>query len=362
MKKVKNKIKIEKNAILKNHKIAMQSLLIIIVTLAITLPIHYLVSTYNWYWVIFTWIAIFAPIMVVNFKSYSEDKFSLTPEQIKNGNARLILLILWYWYVDIVYMVIFNHWTVWIYILVTIAMIKIFYDLVETSLNSKIKNSLYTQTMIINFLIGIGLIVYLIFLIKNADLRNIVTAIVASAYGGLLTLVGVAWTIKHTNDEKKEEETKKNRPFIFVVDPRHTTAKPQTKVLLDDRNVCKDLFKKGNKYHINSFVLENADYSYSSIKGLCINKKIIPMNIAQSFRKKEQYYIIIDFDFLCSEYINEISLLLIDMLDNYYILKVNFILQKDGRNHKTVINIVSGIEIIKAKVDFNNLTVEEIKD
>ena len=50
MKKTKNKIKIERNPILKKQKIALQSLLIIIVTLAITLPIHYLFSTYNWYW------------------------------------------------------------------------------------------------------------------------------------------------------------------------------------------------------------------------------------------------------------------------------------------------------------------------
>lgn len=358
----KDKKKREKKPIPKSQKIALESFLIILITLAITLPFHYLVAAYNWYWVIFTWVAIFAPVMVVNFKSYGESKLPLTPEQIKSGNAKLGLLILWYWFVDIVYMVIFNHWTVWIYILVTITMIKIFYDLVQTFLNNRIKNPLYTQTMIINFLIGIGLTVYLIFLIENDNLRNIVTAIVASVYGGLLTLVGVAWTIKHSNDEKKLEEIKKHKPFIFVVDPEHATAKPQTRVLLDDRNLCKDSFKEGNKYHLNNFVLENADYSYSSIKGLCFNGRVIPMNIAQSFRKNEQYYIISDFDFLFNDELNEVSLLLMDMLDNYYVLKVNVNLHKDGRSSKTEINIVSGIEIVKVKVDFENFTIEEIKD
>jgi hypothetical protein len=52
-----------------------------------------------------------------------------------------------------------------------------------------------------------------------------VLSITAAVYGGLLTLVGVAWTIKDTNEkrkedlsrvevERKEEERKKNIPYI----------------------------------------------------------------------------------------------------------------------------------------------------
>ena len=54
-------------------------------------------------------------------------------------------------------------------------------------------------------IIGVGLSVYLIYIIPNKDLQAIVIPIVSAVYGGLITLVGVAWTIKDTNDKRKED-------------------------------------------------------------------------------------------------------------------------------------------------------------
>lgn len=357
MRKSKNS-KHKEKYVLKEQKIKFQSFLIILFTIIITIIIHNLFVPYNWYWIIFTWGIIISPILVINLKFYLNKNTSLKFEKIKNEDVKLLFLMLWYWYIDIVYMVIFNNWTIWIYVLGTITIIKIFYGLIMTFLNNKIKNYFYNPTLIINFLIGIGLTIYLIYIIENNALRDIIKTIISSIYGGILTLVGVAWTIKHTKDEAKNEEIKKNKPLIYIVDFKHADIQSKTIVSLNRSDISKYGFKKGNKYRLKDFILENADYSYSSLKGICINNRLISMNIAQLFRKNEQYHIKMNFDFLFNETINDMSLLLMDMLDNYYLMKIN--IDVNTKANVTYIKVVSGIEIVRAEVDFKSLTVKEI--
>lgn len=334
--------------------------LIICFTIGITIIFHYLFSTYSWYWVIFTWLAIFPLLLLIWFIISNTSNKKFNSKQIKAGNARALLLIFWYWFLDIVYMVIFNKRTIWIYILIPISLIKIFYDLTFVFLNKKTKSSFFNVIMIINFLIGLGLTVYLIFIIRDESLRQILTAIISSVYGGLLTLVGVAWTIKHANNDKKEEEIKRNKPFIFIVDTKHSSTDIQTRVLIDNQNIFKTSFNSGDRYSINSFVIENADFSYSILKGICINNELIALNVAQALRKNGQYLIICDFNLLYNKDITNLSLLLIDMLENYYLLKVNFEVKEEKKFKRKEITIISGIEIVKAKVNFKEMKAEEI--
>ena len=57
-----------------------------------------------------------------------------------------------------------------------------------------------------------------------------------------------------------------------------------------------------------------------------------------------------------NEEIKEISLLLVDLLEKYYILTTNYTIEK------RMIAIQSGIELIPVKVDFENLTItKEVK-
>ena len=54
--------------------------------------------------------------------------------------------------------------------------------------------------------------VFLIYIIPDQDVRNIVTAVIAAFYGGVLTLMGVAWTINYTEKKRVEEMARLAKP------------------------------------------------------------------------------------------------------------------------------------------------------
>lgn len=195
-------------------KISLESFVIIIIMLGITLPIHYCIPSFNWCWVVFVWLLILIPIGLINFKVFAESKNKFTEEQKKAANQRLGLAILWFWYVDFVYMVIFNNWKTVVYIMVGFALIKILMNVVKMFLSGIKKDPFIQQSILLDFLVGVGLIVYLINLIEDTILQTIVTAVSASVLGGLLTLVGVAWTIKHTNESRKQDEVHRCVPLF----------------------------------------------------------------------------------------------------------------------------------------------------
>ena len=74
-----------------------------------------------------------------------------------------------------------------------------------------------TWNQLVDFLIGIGITAYLIYIVPNEKIQSIVLTLTATIYGGLLTLVGVAWTIKHSDRQLKNQEIQKYMPR-FVVD------------------------------------------------------------------------------------------------------------------------------------------------
>lgn len=71
--------------------------------------------------------------------------------------------------------------------------------------------------LIYDFAVGIGLTIYLLYLIPTSfgNLQTIATTIIATIYSGLFTLVGVAWTIKKGDRDKKAEERKKYFPHFI---------------------------------------------------------------------------------------------------------------------------------------------------
>ena len=93
-------------------------------------------------------------------------------------------------------------------------MVIIFYNLSKVFING---NSPFKFGLVQDFIVGIALTVYLIYIIPNESLQQIVIPIVAAVYGGLLTLVGVAWTIKKSDRDRKEEEKRKAKP-VFTYD------------------------------------------------------------------------------------------------------------------------------------------------
>lgn len=69
-------------------------------------------------------------------------------------------------------------------------------------------------------LLVISVTTVLIYIIPERleKLQTIITAIISAVYGGLLTLVGVAWTIKYGEKQKREDELARAKPlFTFNI-------------------------------------------------------------------------------------------------------------------------------------------------
>lgn len=66
-------------------------------------------------------------------------------------------------------------------------------------------------------MIGIALTIYLIYITPTVNnLQSIVTTIIAAIYGGLLTLVGVAWTIRKQDEIRRDDEKKRFKPHFNI--------------------------------------------------------------------------------------------------------------------------------------------------
>ena len=176
--------------------------------------INYYDTGYNWYWFAFAIIAVSIPIGCVSVKAWAESKNTYSTEQVKVANVRLGKYIMFYWLLDLFYMACFNQWLVLQFVFGGLAMLIVFYSLTVAFL-SEIKTNKWL--LLTDFILGIGLTVYLIYIIPNDDLRNIIIPIVSAVYGGLLTLVGVAWTIKDNNNKKRQDELNKAKPMFSLM-------------------------------------------------------------------------------------------------------------------------------------------------
>lgn len=195
----------------------------IVVIFSSAFLINYYDTAYTWWWAIFVLVALFLPIFVFGMRNFLKKENECTEEQLNTSLKMCWKYVGFYWLIDFFYMAIFNYWTVdvqsqtlWLslqFIFGGFAMVYIFYNLTRAFL-SNIKK--HWWGLLQDFLWGIAITVYLIFLIPEDSLQTIVLAIIASVYGGLLTLVGVAWTIKDNSEKIKQERKLSIKPYLDV--------------------------------------------------------------------------------------------------------------------------------------------------
>ena len=126
--------------------------------------INYYDTSYNWYWFAFAVIALSIPIGCVTFKVWAESKNAYTDEQVKAANVRLAKYILFYWLLDLFYMACFNQWLVWQFTFGGLAMLIVFYSLTSAFLSEDKTNK---WLLLSDFILGIALTIYLIYIIFN---------------------------------------------------------------------------------------------------------------------------------------------------------------------------------------------------
>lgn len=187
--------------------------ILVLAYLAITIPLLCLIEAVTIYWFIFGLVLFLIPFGVFNFYAWGASKTNPTQEQKKNAAKKICIQIGYLWLLDILYMCIFNQWKVAIWCVGIFVIILNTISLINNFLG---KAKIQKKFIPFDLLITIGLGIYMIYIIPNPQLQQIVTAVASAFLGGALTLVGVAWTIRQSNSDKKEEEKKKAKPYFII--------------------------------------------------------------------------------------------------------------------------------------------------
>ena len=144
---------------------------------------------------------------------------------------KTIKYILFYWILGAFHLCAIFNVLAWTFIFGGASMIIVFYNLANVFVSQVGTNKILNKLGLLqDFIVGLVITVYLIYIIPKGfeELRTIVTAVVAAVYGGLFTLVGVAWSIRKGDADRnaellriekarKEEERKLHVPYLKVV-------------------------------------------------------------------------------------------------------------------------------------------------
>lgn len=315
------------------------SLLTAIMIFGSAFIINYYNVAFSWWWAGFVIFAVYFPVFMFGIRKYLEKEKSYTPEQIKKSKKNCLKYVLFYWLIDLFYMSIFNYWqateqlkTPWFilqFVFGGLAMVYIFYNLTRVFLANGEK---HWWGLLQDFVLGILTTIYLIFLLPNdSGLQTVAATIIAAVYGGLLTLVGVAWTIKDGNDkqqkeitrienDRKEEERKRYVPFVNLYTdkcnkPDHTITIPHVNLPCS----CKK-----NYYIIESCFLKNTDFSAFCVSEIIINNYLIHVQPHSYIDKKWIVKIKFKHCFILDERIEYFGIQVKDMLGNVYNIAIDF--------------------------------------
>lgn len=135
--------------------------------------------------------------------------------------------------------------------------------------------------------------VCVIYYIEDDDLQNIILPIVAAIFGGICTLLGVAWTIKkgdadrkadlkRIDDERKREEQKRHIPYIRLA-PGYEAV--HTAFVTDVKHYDFESFIKAEKItdnriyiiKIDPFIIKNVSLSTIILCGIYIDDRFFPL-------------------------------------------------------------------------------------
>lgn len=209
----------------------------------------------------------------------------LSKEEKKTFGKNTIIISGFVVLVDCFYMTCFNRWDKASYVLGILLTLIVFYNLWSVFVSYKQRSKLEKWSSLLDFLVGIGVSVYLIYIVSDATLQTILTAIVAAVYGGMLTLAGVVLTIRWTNKQGEEQHKSAIRPFFYGsmhIQGHDGKSTPIGKVLGE----------VGNQQKCASLgLLENSDKVEFVIKELEVEGKRYPCTISNVVAKRELFEI-----------------------------------------------------------------------
>lgn len=244
---------------------------------------------------------------------------------------KAIYLVIFYWLCDLFYMSIFTDNYVLIYVFGGLVALLIFSNWAKAFSAPKPKTGIEIFGLVQDFVVGTGVIIYLLYRIKDGDLQNVMIPVVAAVYGGLLTLLGVAWTIRWTNAENRNAHLYAIKPFFYF--KRDYTRK-------DDKNNHVKTFNDKDDEELTEnekyrhFVSLGEYHNSSKIEFILVNVtidgKVYPcsfgpaVTINESFELRFCYYSFDEFNY---EFLlpNSFVLTVRDVDGNEYIYQIELI-------------------------------------
>ncbi len=196
----------------------------------------------------------------------------------------------------------------------------------------------------LDILLGAGLLVGFPFYIKwwglSDENLNIFVTAYSAVVGGSLTLAGVAWTIRKTNNDRQEDEKKKFKPLLIFFNGSNESDYEIKLEEVDKKTFVVKKTSESRKYPyiLESFKLYNINFNDCFIVGLIFNG-------TEHYWRKSNLYVeknkIVLFSLqdsvLCLEQpINTIGVLVKDLLGNFYVLDLSFNTENDNKGKSFV--------------------------
>lgn len=297
-----------------------------------------------WRWLIFWSVIVIFPIAFYNLACIAKRGRNLTEKQKKILAANAIKYTLFYWFCDLFFMSFIIDNLVCKFIFGGLVVLIVLYNLSMAFLNQTVKNGnkLLKLGLLQDFVVGLGMSIWLIYLIPDSDLQTIAMTMVAAVYGGLFTLVGVAWTIRkgdkdrkedlqRLENERKEEERRKYSPIFSVVRKNIETQKCVVLNLDDIENIDKVTTQNWNNTNIKlqPICVENSSKVEFYIYGFLFDEKFYVTT--EKFLIKKDYCIIIQFfKSLRFKQNYEISICVEDLIENKYSVKLSSVIKDNA--------------------------------
>lgn len=238
--------------------------------------INYFSTWYNVKWAIALCAFVCIPITINNIFNYQLKKNKIDKDLSIKNKAKYILF---YMIIDAFYVAFFNGNLKLQLILGTLSLTIILSGVVSAFLSEKFEHKVL---IIHDFIIAVVLTIYLIYIIPNADIRQITLTIVSSIYGAFIALTGVAWTLKKNEFGKREEERKANIPYLRISNAVNCGEIIKTSAPIGNQFSNEEIFATKEKtlygYRLNDFIIENIANANIIIKSININDTVYKIN------------------------------------------------------------------------------------
>lgn len=309
-----------------------------------------------WLWIIFAYVAIYVPLFFISLLTFDIKNNSRTKEEQQKASLNICKYIMLYWLLDLLYISIANNWLMATIVFGVLSVIIIFFNLGNAFLNG---TKSLRFLIVLDLVIGLCLSAYLIFIIPNDSLQNITLTITASVFGGIFTLIGVAWTFKkgdadrqadlhRLETERKEEERKKFVPYINISKGNQSAVTVNAHIHTGlDFEKAEDINKCTNNsfylIQIENFDIKNISESNIIIDGIRIDdiyykfeSTMLERNSVCCIQTTSNWSIALP------QYIQSIKLVICDILQNTYEVECKFKFTADSDMNYVIVEAKAG--------------------